>query len=75
VLSMLPDPAMHDLRAMFRNWAAECTNFPREVAEAAPAHVVGDKVEDRRGDLFENRRRLMDAWAAHCQNLSRVVTH
>jgi hypothetical protein len=55
VLSMLPDPAMHDLRAMFRNWAAECTNFPREVTEAALAHVVGDKVEDRRGDLFEKR--------------------
>jgi hypothetical protein len=62
---------------MFRNWAAECTNFPREVAEAALAHMVGDKVEDRRGDLFEKRRRLMDAWAVHCQatrtNDGRVV--
>jgi hypothetical protein len=49
--------------------AAECTNFPREVAEAALAHVVGDKVEAayRRGDLFEKRRHLMGAWAACCQ--------
>jgi hypothetical protein len=42
------------------------------VAEAALAHVVGDKVEAayRRGDLFEKRRRLMDAWATHCQRAS-----
>jgi hypothetical protein len=40
-----------------------------EVTEAALAHVVGDKVEAayRRGNLFEKRRRLMDAWATHCQ--------
>jgi hypothetical protein len=52
--------------------AAECTNFPAEVAEAALAHVVGDKVEAayRRGDLFEKRRRLMEAWATHCQTAS-----
>jgi hypothetical protein len=50
------------------SWAAERTNFPREVAEAALAHVVGDRTEAayRGGDLFEKRRRLMDAWAAHC---------
>jgi hypothetical protein len=43
-----------------------------EVAEAALAHVVGDKVEAayRRGDLFEKRRRLMDAWAIYCQTAS-----
>ena len=63
------DLTAHGFRSTFRDWAAECTNFPREVAEAALAHVVGDKVEAayRRGDLFEKRRRLMDAWAAHCQ--------
>jgi integrase len=62
------DLTAHGFRSTFRDWAAECTNFPREVAEAALAHVVGDKVEAayRRGDLFEKRRRLMDAWAAHC---------
>jgi hypothetical protein len=54
---------------------ARWANYPRGVAEAALAHVVGDKVEDRRGDLSEKRRRLMDAWAAHCQNLSRVGSH
>lgn len=54
----------HGFRSTFRDWAAERTNFQREVAEAALAHVVGDKVEAayRRGDLFEKRRRLMDAW-------------
>jgi integrase len=63
------DLTAHGFRSTFRDWAAECTNFPREVAEGALAHVVGDKAEAayRRGDLFEKRRRLMDAWAVHCQ--------
>ena len=54
----------HGFRSTFRDWAAERTNFQREVAEAALAHFLGDKVEAayRRGDLFEKRRRLMDAW-------------
>jgi integrase len=54
----------HGFRSTFRDWVAERTNFPREVAEAALAHMVGDKVEAayRRGDLFEKRRRLMEAW-------------
>jgi integrase len=58
----------HGFRSSFRDWAGERTNFPREVAEAALAHVVGDRVEAayRRGDLFEKRRRLMDAWAEFC---------
>jgi integrase len=66
------DLTAHGFRSTFRDWAAERTNFPREVAEAALAHVVGDKVEAayRRGDLFEKRRRLMDAWAVHCQRAS-----
>jgi integrase len=55
---------MHGFRSTFRDWAAERTNFQAEVAEAALAHVVGDKVEAayRRGDFFEKRRRLMEAW-------------
>jgi hypothetical protein len=59
---------------MFRNLTAECTYFPDEVAEAALAHVVGDKVDaaDRRGELFEKRRRLMDAWEIHCQTASGI---
>jgi integrase len=58
----------HGFRSSFRDWAAEQTNFPREVAEQALAHVIGDKVEAayRRGDLFEKRRRLMQAWAEFC---------
>jgi hypothetical protein len=62
------DLTAHGFRSTFRDWAAECTNFPREVAESVLAHVVGDRTEAayRRGDLFEKRRRLMDAWAAHC---------
>jgi integrase len=59
---------VHGFRSSFRDWAAECTHFPREVAEAALAHTVGDKVEAayRRGDLFDKRRGLMTAWAAFC---------
>jgi len=62
------DVTVHGFRSTFRDWAAERTNFPSEVAEAALAHVVGDKVEAayRRGDLFEKRRHLMEAWARHC---------
>jgi integrase len=56
-------------RSAFRDWAAERTNFPREVAEMALAHVVGDKVEAayRRGDLFAKRKALMEAWAKYCK--------
>lgn len=59
---------VHGFRSSFRDWASEQTNFPREVAEAALAHAVGDKVEAayRRGDLFEKRRQVMDAWARYC---------
>ena len=63
-----PDLTAHGFRSSFRDWAAERTNFPREVAEMALAHIVSDKVEAayRRGDLFEKRRRMMEAWAIHC---------
>ncbi len=62
------DLTVHGFRSTFRDWAAERTNFPSEVAEAALAHVIGDKTEAayRRGDLFEKRRRLMTAWATFC---------
>jgi integrase len=63
------DLTSHGIRSSFRDWAAERTNFPREVAEMALAHTVGDKVEAayRRGDLFQKRRQLMDAWAKFCE--------
>ena len=60
------DLTVHGFRATFRTWAAERTMFPREVAEAALAHVVGDDTERayQRGDLFEKRRKLMEEWGS-----------
>src|SRR5262249_62007125 len=62
------DLTVHGFRSTFRDWAAEQTNFPHEVAEMALAHAIGDKVEAayRRGDLFRKRRELLDAWARYC---------
>jgi integrase len=59
---------VHGLRSTFRDWAAEATAYPHEVAEMALAHTISSKVEAayRRGDLFEKRRRLMQDWAAYC---------
>ena len=56
----------HGFRSSFRGWAAEETDHPREVIEAALAHVVQNRVEAAyaRSDLFERRRRLMDDWSA-----------
>jgi len=58
----------HGFRSTFRDWAAERTNFPSEVVEMALAHTVESKTEAayRRTDLFDKRRRLMDAWAEYC---------
>jgi len=62
------DLTVHGFRSSFRDWAAERTGFPSEVAEMALAHTVSDSVERayRRGDLFQKRRQLMDAWAKFC---------
>lgn len=59
------DAVPHGFRSTFRDWASERTNYPRDVAEMALAHAIGDKVEAayRRGDLFEKRRRMMRDWA------------
>lgn len=63
-----PHFTVHGFRSSFRDWAAEQTNFSREVCEMSLSHAIGDKVEAayRRGDLFEKRRKLMDAWARYC---------
>jgi hypothetical protein len=55
-------------RATFKTWASARRSFQNEIVEAALAHIVGDKVEQayRRGDMFENRRRLMQQWATFC---------
>jgi integrase len=62
------DMTAHGLRSSFRDWCAERTNFPSEVAEMALAHAVGNKVEAayRRGDLYQKRQQLMDNWGAFC---------
>ncbi|MFT7577345.1 MAG: integrase [Alphaproteobacteria bacterium] len=61
------DADVHGFRTSFRTWAQEQTNFPREVAEAAIAHVNKNKSEAAyaRSDLFEKRRMLMDTWASY----------
>ena len=63
----------HGFRSSFRDWAAEETDHPREVIEAALAHVVQNKVEAAymRSDLFERRRRLVNDWAAYLAGRSR----
>lgn len=62
------DVTVHGFRSSFRDWCGEVSNFPRDVAEAALAHVVGDKTERayRRGDALEKRRKLMAAWEKFC---------
>lgn len=62
------DITAHGFRSTFRDWAAERTDFPNEVVEMALAHTISNKVEAayRRGDLFDKRRQLAEAWAAFC---------
>jgi integrase len=58
------DITVHGFRSTFRDWAGETTGFPREVIEAALAHGIKDKAEAAyaRSDLFDKRRKLMEAW-------------
>lgn len=69
------DITVHGFRPTFRDWAAEATNYPREVAEAALAHTLRDKVEAayRRSDLLDKRRQLMDEWEAFCMRPVRLA--
>jgi integrase len=62
------DLTTHGFRSSFRDWAAETTAFPRDLCEMALAHTVGNRVETayRRGDLFEKRRELAEAWTTYC---------
>ncbi len=62
------DLTTHGFRSTFRDWCAEQTNYPSEVAEMALAHAVGDKVEAayRRGDLLQKRFSLANEWARYC---------
>jgi integrase len=60
---------VHGFRSTFRDWAGDCTSYPREIIEAALAHSVGDKTEAayRRGDALDRRRALMAAWEMFCE--------
>ena len=62
----------HGFRSTFRDWAAETTNFPSDLAEAALAHVVADKTVAayQRGTMLEKRRAMMAAWADYCEGAS-----
>lgn len=66
------DITVHGFRSTFRDWAAEQTAFPREVAEAALAHAIDNKVEAAyfRSDLLEKRERLMSGWSEYCSVVS-----
>jgi integrase len=63
------DVTVHGFRSAFRDWAGNETDFARELAEAALAHVIGDQAEQayRRGDALEKRRALMETWARWCE--------
>ena len=62
-----PGLTVHGFRSSFRDWCAEMTNYPRELAEKALGHVLQDRVEAayQRGDLFEKRRKLMNSLSAY----------
>jgi integrase len=69
ILRDMKEPfTVHGMRSSFRDWAAEQTSFPREIAEAALAHAVPNAVEAayRRTTFFDKRREMMDAWGSFC---------
>ena len=69
------DITAHGFRSTFRDWCSERTNYPRDVAEMALAHTIGDKVEAayRRGDLFEKRRLMMRDWGRFSGTVQEVA--
>jgi integrase len=66
------DLTVHGFRSTFRDWAAEQTAYPHEMAEMALAHTIDNKVEAayRRGDLFQKRIRMMQDWQKHCDTIA-----
>lgn len=62
------DATVHGFRSTFRDWVEDCTSYDTNLAEAALAHIIGDKTEQayRRGDALERRRELMAAWERYC---------
>lgn len=68
---------VHGFRSTFRDWAGDCTPYPRELIEEALAHQIGNAVERayRRSDALEKRRGLMEAWSTHCLATAGNVSH
>lgn len=68
------DLTVHGFRSTFRDWTAEITAYPHEMAEMALAHSVGNKVEAayRRGDMLEKRLRMMQEWANYCGTIRTI---
>ena len=64
------DLTVHGFRSTFRDWCAECTNYPREIAEAALAHQLKSETERayQRGDLLKKRANLMKSWVDYCKS-------
>ena len=64
----IEDVTSHGFRSAFRDWAGDQTNYPRELAEQALAHSIGDQAEQayRRSDALERRRAMMQDWATYC---------
>jgi integrase len=76
VLKVMKAPAtVHGFRSTFKDWVAECTDYPNHVSEAALWHSVSDSVERayRRGDALAKRRILMNDWADYCDGKSNVI--
>lgn len=69
---MAVEAVPHGFRSTFRDWVAERTAYPGDLAEMALAHAIGDKVEAayRRGDMFDKRRRMMEEWASFCATVA-----
>jgi len=65
------DVTVHGFRSTFRDWAAELTSYPHQMAEIALAHSVGSEVEKAylRTDMMEKRRKLMSDWQRYCDTL------
>lgn len=74
---MRPNVVAHGFRSTFRDWAADMTAYPREIAEEALAHTLSDKTEAayRRTDLFTKRASLMKDWARYCETSPAGVAH
>lgn len=74
-----PQFTVHGFRSSFRDWAAETTNFPRDVAEGALAHSLKDKTEAayKRGDLLRKRRRMLNVWDDYlsCRETEGITMH